>query len=175
MAWLFFIDESGHDHRSTPYEVHGGFAVHASQLWPFVQGMQKLEIQCFGCRLHEYGKEIKGKALLGRDPFKFAGQQKFPLSRPSFVRFYAKLSCWSLRRTFFGTRMGQGFSCLAGIAGRAAWPSPGPRPAATVQVFLRQGEEGRPVLAGTSSHPTDKPASAWPRGYSNSWMITGPC
>ena len=21
MAWLFFIDESGHDHRNTPYEV----------------------------------------------------------------------------------------------------------------------------------------------------------
>ena len=74
MAWLFFIDESGHDHRSTPYEVHGGFAVHASQLWPFVQEMQKLEIRCFGCRLHEFGKEIKGRALLGRDPFKFAGQ-----------------------------------------------------------------------------------------------------
>lgn len=81
MAWLFFIDESGHDHRSTPYEVHGGFAVHASQLWPFVQEMQKLEVQCFGCRLHEYGKEIKGRTLLGRDPFKFAEQRGLLLDR----------------------------------------------------------------------------------------------
>ena len=32
MAWLFFIDESGHDHKHMPYEVRGGFAIHVSEL-----------------------------------------------------------------------------------------------------------------------------------------------
>ena len=74
MAWLFFIDESGHDHRNTPYEVRGGVAIHVSRLWPFAQEMQRLEAYCFGCRVHEYGKELKGSTLLDRKRFRFAGQ-----------------------------------------------------------------------------------------------------
>jgi hypothetical protein len=27
MSYLFFMDESGHDHRNTPYEVRGGVAI----------------------------------------------------------------------------------------------------------------------------------------------------
>ena len=69
MAWLFFIDESGHDHRTTPYEVRGGFGIHVGRLWPFVQDMQRLEVDCFGCRLHTYGKEIKGSTLVDRKRF----------------------------------------------------------------------------------------------------------
>lgn len=38
MSWLLFMDESGHDHKNMPYEVRGGVAIHAGQLWPFVQG-----------------------------------------------------------------------------------------------------------------------------------------
>ena len=37
MAWLLFMDESGHDHKQMPYEVRGGFALHDEQLWPFVR------------------------------------------------------------------------------------------------------------------------------------------
>ena len=74
MAWLFFIDESGHDHKNTPYEVRGGFAIHVGRLWPFVQDMQRLEVDCFGCRLHEYGTEIKGAKLLKKERFRHAGQ-----------------------------------------------------------------------------------------------------
>ena len=74
MAWLFFIDESGHDHKTMPYEVRGGVAVHVSQLWAFVREMQQLELACFGCRLHDYGKEIKGSTLVDRKRFRFAGQ-----------------------------------------------------------------------------------------------------
>ena len=77
MAWLFFIDESGHDHRNTPYEVRGGLAMHVGQLWPFVRQVQRLEAHCFGCRLHDYGKEIKGSTLVDRKRFKFAGQGEF--------------------------------------------------------------------------------------------------
>ena len=40
MSWLLFLDESGHDHRTMPYEVRGGVALHASELWPFVQDMR---------------------------------------------------------------------------------------------------------------------------------------
>ena len=74
MTWLLFIDESGHDHRTTPYEVRGGFAIHVRSLWSFVQTMRRLEINCFGCSLHEYKKEIKGSTLLDRKRYKFAGQ-----------------------------------------------------------------------------------------------------
>ena len=74
MTWLFFIDESGHDHKNMPYEVRGGLAIHVSQLWPFAQGMQRLEADCFGCRLHDYGKEIKGSTLVDRKRFRFAEQ-----------------------------------------------------------------------------------------------------
>lgn len=74
MAWLFFIDESGHDHIHMPYEVRGGVAIHVGQLWSFVQAMQRLELDCFGCRLEDYGKEIKGATLIDRKRFAFARQ-----------------------------------------------------------------------------------------------------
>ena len=74
MAWLFFIDESGHDHKTMPYEVRGGVAIHVSRLWPFVREMQRLEVECFGCQLDVYGKELKGSTLVDRKRFRFAGQ-----------------------------------------------------------------------------------------------------
>lgn len=74
MTWLFFIDESGHDHKTTPYEVRGGFAIDVSRLWPFIQDMQRLEADCFGTRLHTYGKEIKGSTLVDSKRFRFAHQ-----------------------------------------------------------------------------------------------------
>lgn len=74
MAWLFFTDESGHDHNTMPYEVHGGIAIHAGRLWQFVRDMQRLEVESFGCRLYEFGKEIKGSTLVGTQHFKFARQ-----------------------------------------------------------------------------------------------------
>ena len=37
--------------KTTPYEVRGGFAIHVSQLWSFVQDMQRLEVESFGCQL----------------------------------------------------------------------------------------------------------------------------
>ena len=74
MTWFFFMDESGHDHRTTPYEVHGGIALHVQSLWQFVRDVQDAELRCFGCRLQEYGKEIKGSTLLDRKRFSFAAQ-----------------------------------------------------------------------------------------------------
>jgi hypothetical protein len=74
MSWLLFLDESGHDHKQMPYEVRGGIALQDSQLWPFVQAMQRLELDCFGGQLHQFRKELKGSTLLDRKRFKFARQ-----------------------------------------------------------------------------------------------------
>ncbi len=74
MAWLLFLDESGHDHKQMPYEVRGGIALKDAQLWPFILAMQRLELDCFGGQLHQYKKELKGSTLLDRKRFKFAGQ-----------------------------------------------------------------------------------------------------
>jgi hypothetical protein len=75
MSWLLFLDESGHDHKQLPYEVRGGVALHASRLWPFVRAAAQLELDCFGCPLSLYKREIKGSTLLDRKRFKFAGQE----------------------------------------------------------------------------------------------------
>lgn len=74
MSWLLFLDESGHDHKQMPYEVRGGIALQDSRLWPFIQAMQRMELDCFGGQLHQYSKEIKGSTLLDRKRFRFARQ-----------------------------------------------------------------------------------------------------
>jgi len=74
MAWLLFLDESGHDHKQMPYEVRGGVAVQDSQLWPFTRAVQQLEQIAFGCSLHDFRKELKGSTLLDKKRFRFAAQ-----------------------------------------------------------------------------------------------------
>jgi len=75
MSYLLFIDESGHDHKSMPYEVTGGVAIHASKLWAFVQAIKSLEVSSFGAQLSSFGSEIKGHKLLDKDRFKWAAQE----------------------------------------------------------------------------------------------------
>lgn len=79
MSYLLFLNESGHDHRAMPYEVRGGIALHASELWPFVQAMQRLELAAFGTALHQFRTELKGCTLLDKDRFKWAAQDS-PMS-----------------------------------------------------------------------------------------------
>ncbi len=74
MSYLLFMDESGHDHRTMPYEVRGGIALHATKLWPFVQAMRSLEESAFGDQLQRYKVEIKGHGLLDKHRFKWANQ-----------------------------------------------------------------------------------------------------
>ena len=76
MSYLLFMDESGHDHKSMPYEVRGGVALPIGNIWPFVRALQQLELDCFGARLALYKKELKGSTLLDRKRFKFANQDK---------------------------------------------------------------------------------------------------
>ena len=75
MSWLLFMDESGHDHQQMPYEVRGGMAIHASKLWPFVLAAKRLELDCFGCELAQYKKEIKGCRLINKKRMRLAGQK----------------------------------------------------------------------------------------------------
>jgi hypothetical protein len=74
MSWLLFLDESGHDHKTMPYEVRGGAAIHASKLWAFVQAVQRLELDCFGASLGLYKKELKGSTLLDKKRFRLGAQ-----------------------------------------------------------------------------------------------------
>ncbi len=74
MSWLLFMDESGHDHRSMPYEVRGGVAIHSSKLWAFTKHIQSLEIQHFGMPRHAFDSEIKGDILLKKKRFKYKDQ-----------------------------------------------------------------------------------------------------
>ncbi len=74
MSYLLFMDESGHDHRNTPYEVIGGVAIHSSKLWSFNQAVQALEETTFGDLLHRYQTELKGSKLLNRKRFRWAAQ-----------------------------------------------------------------------------------------------------
>lgn len=74
MSYLLCMDESGHDHKNTPYEVRGGVALRIEKLWPFVQAMRRLETLSFGDTLSKYGKELKGHKLLDKDRFKWAKQ-----------------------------------------------------------------------------------------------------
>ena len=74
MAWLLFMDESGHDHRQMPGEVRGGVAIRADRLWDFVQDWKHAELEMFGIELSQVKEEIKGSKLLRRDKFKLASQ-----------------------------------------------------------------------------------------------------
>lgn len=74
MSYLFFIDESGHDHKNCPYEVRGGIVIHAASLWSFIQQFRDLEIATFGVELAEFGIELKGSHLLEKKRFKYAHQ-----------------------------------------------------------------------------------------------------
>jgi len=82
MSWLLFLDESGHDHKTMPYEVRGGIALHARELWPFVQAVQNHELHSFGCHLHQYRCELKGSTLLDKKRFRF-GHQLDPMEPES--------------------------------------------------------------------------------------------
>jgi hypothetical protein len=74
MAFFLFVDESGHDHRASPYEVLAGVAVEDSKLWDLVQELKSLEIDCFGGRYASATRELKATKLLTTKTFRLAAQ-----------------------------------------------------------------------------------------------------
>jgi hypothetical protein len=77
MAHFLFIDESGQDHRESPYEVLAGVAIEDRDLWNLVQALQNLEIVQFGARYSKGERELKGKKILKRKVFRHASQMPF--------------------------------------------------------------------------------------------------
>jgi hypothetical protein len=60
---LYFIDESGHDHGSSPYEVLAAVAVQERDLWNLIQAIRDAEMEFFGVRFSQVGIEFKGSSL----------------------------------------------------------------------------------------------------------------
>lgn len=54
---LLFIDESGTDHKSAPYEVLAGVSIDERRAWAFIQAIQKAQTENFGVQLNEVLKE----------------------------------------------------------------------------------------------------------------------
>jgi hypothetical protein len=50
MACFLFIDESGQDHKESPYEVLAGVAIKDADLWNIVQALHDAEVAHFGRR-----------------------------------------------------------------------------------------------------------------------------
>ncbi len=71
---LYFIDESGHDHGASPYEVLAAVAVQERELWNLIQAIRDGELEFFGVRFAEVGIEFKGTKLLKRKTFRLASE-----------------------------------------------------------------------------------------------------
>jgi len=72
MAWFLFIDESGQDHRDSPYEVLARVAVRDDILWPMVKQLHDTEIAHFGRRYSAGARELKAKKILKKKTFSLA-------------------------------------------------------------------------------------------------------
>lgn len=89
MAYLLFIDESGHDRRHAPYEVLAGLAIEDRFLWDIILDLQATEIRLFGTRYSKGSAELKGSKLLTTKVFRHAGlnAQIDPTQRAELARF----------------------------------------------------------------------------------------
>ncbi|HZL48690.1 MAG TPA: DUF3800 domain-containing protein [Solirubrobacteraceae bacterium] len=74
MAYLPFLDESGHDLKDSPYEVLAGVAVEDRDLWNLICAVQQSEETHFGQRYADEERELKAKRLLKRKVFRHAAQ-----------------------------------------------------------------------------------------------------
>lgn len=76
MAYFLFIDESGQDHRDSPYEVLAGVSIQDTELWKFIKDVHEIEMNCFGRRYRLDGREIKASKFLNRKTFRLANQME---------------------------------------------------------------------------------------------------
>lgn len=74
MAFFLFVDESGQDHRESPYEVLAGMAVEDRDLWNLVTALQDAEVRIFGRRYSAEGRELKAKKMLKSKTYRQAAQ-----------------------------------------------------------------------------------------------------
>ena len=71
---LFFIDESGTDHKKAPYEILGGIGVREQDAWSLICELQQAQLRHFGVELADVGIECKGSQLLKTKVFRNAGR-----------------------------------------------------------------------------------------------------
>ena len=64
MAWILFIDESGHDRTASPYEVLAGVAIQDRVVREVIDQLHQAEIRWFGRRYSAGSRELKGRVLL---------------------------------------------------------------------------------------------------------------
>lgn len=74
MAYILFLDESGHDFRESPYEVIAGIAVEDKSIWNLIREIHLLEEAIFGVRYSNGDRELKARKLLKRKTFRLAAQ-----------------------------------------------------------------------------------------------------
>ncbi|MBA1147490.1 DUF3800 domain-containing protein [Ectothiorhodospiraceae bacterium WFHF3C12] len=74
MSFLLFMDESGQDHKNSPYEVLAGVCIEDRDLWNLICEVQDAETAYFGRRITPGTLELKAKKLLKRKTFKLAAQ-----------------------------------------------------------------------------------------------------
>lgn len=72
MTYFLFVDESGHDHRASPYEVLAGIAIRDRDLWNVIVALHAAEERHFGRRYSDGPSELKGKRLLRAKVFHYA-------------------------------------------------------------------------------------------------------
>lgn len=70
MAWLLFVDESGHDNAASPYEVLAGVAIRDQVVREVIERLHEAEARFFGRRYSDGRRELKGKLLLKRKVFR---------------------------------------------------------------------------------------------------------
>jgi len=70
MAWLLFVDESGHDRMASPYEVLAGVAIQDRVVSDVIRRLHEAELRCFSRRYSNGPRELKGSALLKRKVFR---------------------------------------------------------------------------------------------------------
>lgn len=81
MACFLFIDESGHDHHDSPYEVLAGVSIQDANLWKFIKAVHDIELSCFGRRYRLDGREIKARKFFNKKTFRLAAQTE-PIDMP---------------------------------------------------------------------------------------------
>jgi hypothetical protein len=74
MTILFFIDESGIDHKESPYEVLAGISIKDRNLWSLIQDIKAIEKNLFGNFYKTNKIELKAKKLLKTKTFRLANQ-----------------------------------------------------------------------------------------------------
>lgn len=70
MAWLLFVDESGHDRMASPYEILAGVAIQDRVVSDVIRRLHEAEYRRFDRRYSKGPRELKGKALLKRKVFR---------------------------------------------------------------------------------------------------------